>query len=250
MLKERILKAKQDYEAERKRKEKEERDLKKTQKKQALEEVKKAEEQRIAAALKPRETRSRSTANKSVTFNFDSDPKPVEAPKPAAQQIYQPKPVQTKDLNKDLQVPAAEEEGPATVTDKNTDDKTAKKAEKAEKGEKAEKKKTKKEPKKPIDAKPSETKKYRPKTTITEQPKEQPKDEVIVANDEPAPAKRNPKHRPAPTEMDSAAIAELKQTLMNQIIQAEAENAKLAKALQEARDESKQKQHIIDGQQR
>jgi len=37
---------------------------------------------------------------------------------------------------------------------------------------------------------------------------------------------------------------------MNQIIQAEAENALLAKALQEARDESKQKQDIIDGQQR
>ena len=138
MLKERILKAKQDYEAERKRKEKEDRDFKKNQKKQALEEVKKAEEQRIAAALKPREKRSRSTVNKSVTFNFDSDPKPVETPKPVAQQIYQPKPVQKKDLNKDLQVPAEEEEGPAPVTDKNTDDKTAKKV--AEKAEKAEKK--------------------------------------------------------------------------------------------------------------
>lgn len=48
-----------------------------------------------------------------------------------------------------------------------------------------------------------------------------------------ASTKRQPKHRPEETKDDSA-IAELKQTLLQQVMQAEAESARLSKVLREA----------------
>lgn len=71
MLKERILKAKQDYEIEKKRKEKEDKEQQKILKKQALEQAKNNEEQQKAAILKAREPRSKSSSNKHVTFSYE-----------------------------------------------------------------------------------------------------------------------------------------------------------------------------------